>query len=103
LLLLRADVTATKFIAATAMFNFAWNVSQPLFSGIMAELDAKGRAVCMMGAVQTIGIGLGPGVAALFVSGGYGVVLYIGIAAILTSQILVLALILVAGRVSLAH
>ena len=103
LLLLHAEVTATTFIAAAAMFNFAWNVSQPLFSGIMAELDAKGRAVCMMGAVQTIGVGLGPGAAALFVSGGYGVVLYIGIGAILISQILVLTLISLARRASLAR
>jgi predicted MFS family arabinose efflux permease len=97
--LLHGDVSALSFSAAAALFNFAWNVSQPLFSGIMAGLDSKGRAVVMMGAIQTVGVGLGPGLAALFVGeGSFEAVIVIGIAGIAVSQVLVLTLIAKSGR-----
>jgi hypothetical protein len=93
LVLLFDEVSAFEFVVVAAMFNYAWNRSQPLFSGLMAELDAKGRAVVMMGAIQTIGVGIGPGVAALFVGDSLGPVIVIGIVAIALSQVLVLGLI----------
>lgn len=97
--LLHGDVSALAFSVAAALFNFAWNVSQPLFSGIMAGLDSKGRAVVMMGAIQTVGVGLGPGLAALFVGeGSFEAVIVIGIAGIAVSQVLVLTLIAKSGR-----
>ena len=62
LVVLSGDINGLSFGMATMLYIFGWNLTQPYFSGIMAELDPKGRVVVMMGAVQTAGLGLGPGV-----------------------------------------
>lgn len=93
LLVLLGEINGLRFGLATILYLFAWNLTQPYFSGIMAELDPKGRVVVMMGAVQTAGLGLGPGIVGLMIRGGdFFVVSYFGIGLILLSLITVLSL-----------
>jgi predicted MFS family arabinose efflux permease len=47
----------------------AWNFAQPLLSALCCEADPRGRVVCAMGCVQTVGFGLGPAAAALLFDG----------------------------------
>lgn len=63
--LLSGHVVASTLIVAGILFNFAWNLSQPLLSGLCAEADSHGRVVVAMGCIQTIGFGAGPALAAL--------------------------------------
>lgn len=93
LLVLLGEINGLRFGLATILYLFAWNLTQPYFSGIMAELDPKGRVVVMMGAVQTAGLGLGPGIVGPMIRGGdFSVVSYFGIGLILLSLITVLSL-----------
>ena len=93
LVVLLGDIDAVSFGTATICYLFAWNLTQPYFSGIMAELDPKGRVVVMMGAVQTAGLGLGPGVVGMMIrDNDFSVVSILGIALILLSMITVLTL-----------
>lgn len=93
LLVLLGEINGLRFGLATILYLFAWNLTQPYFSGIMAELDPKGRVVVMMGAVQTAGLGLGPGIVGSMIQGGdFSVVSYFGIGLILLSLITVLSL-----------
>jgi predicted MFS family arabinose efflux permease len=64
-LLLRGQVTPAALIVAGLLFNFAWNLAQPLLSGMCADADSHGRVVVAMGCIQTIGFGVGPALAAL--------------------------------------
>jgi len=63
--LLCGHVAAGTLIIAGILFNFAWNLSQPLLSGLCAEADSHGRVVVAMGCIQTVGFGAGPALAAL--------------------------------------
>ena len=93
LVLLLGDINTLSFGMATMCYLFAWNLTQPYFSGIMAELDPKGRVVVMMGAVQTAGLGLGPGVVGMMVrDNDFSVVSILGIVLILLSLITVMSL-----------
>lgn len=64
-LLLLGHVNSWVLTSVGVLSTFAWNFSQPLFSGLCCEADPHGRVVCAMGSVQTVGYGLGPAVAAL--------------------------------------
>jgi hypothetical protein len=64
-LLLRGQVTPAALIVAGLLFNFAWNLAQPLLSGMCAAADSHGRVVVAMGCIQTVGFGVGPALAAL--------------------------------------
>ncbi len=93
LVILSGDIDGLRFGMATMLYLFAWNLTQPYFSGIMAELDPKGRVVVMMGAVQTAGLGLGPGVVGSMIRGSdFSAVSILGIVLILLSMITVLSL-----------
>ena len=93
LVLLLGEINALSFGMATMCYLFAWNLTQPYFSGIMAELDPKGRVVVMMGAVQTAGLGLGPGVVGIMIlDNDFSVVSILGIVLILLSLITVMSL-----------
>ena len=93
LVVLLGDINALSFGTATLCYLFAWNLTQPYFSGIMAELDPKGRVVVMMGAVQTAGLGLGPGVVGMMVrDNDFSVVSILGIVLVLLSLITVMSL-----------
>ena len=93
LMLLLGDINGLRFAMATMLYLFAWNLTQPYFSGIMAELDPKGRVVVMMGAVQTAGLGLGPGVVGSMIrDNDFSIVSILGIILILLSMITVMTL-----------
>ncbi|MDY6948830.1 MAG: MFS transporter [Pseudomonadota bacterium] len=67
--LLHGQVSATALMASGILLNFAWNLAQPLLSGICANADARGRVVVAMGCIQTIGFGVGPALAAVMLRG----------------------------------
>ena len=93
LVVLSGDINGLSFGMATMLYIFGWNLTQPYFSGIMAELDPKGRVVVMMGAVQTAGLGLGPGVVGMMIhNSDFSAVSILGIVLILLSMITILSL-----------
>ena len=93
LVVLSGDINGLSFGMATMLYIFSWNLTQPYFSGIMAELDPKGRVVVMMGAVQTAGLGLGPGVVGMMIhNSDFSAVSILGIVLILLSMITILSL-----------
>ena len=93
LVILLGDIDGLRFGMAAIFYLFAWNLTQPYFSGIMAELDPKGRVVVMMGAVQTAGLGLGPGVVGSMIrDNDFSAVSILGIVLILLSLVTVLTL-----------
>ena len=80
MLMLTTSLGVTGFIVAVMMFNFSWNLCQPYFSGIMSALDPQGRAVVLMGSIQTIGVSIGPFIAALIIMPGeFDAISYLGI------------------------
>lgn len=90
---LLGEVTRLSFAVATMLYIYGWNLTQPYFSGILAELDPKGRAVVMMGAIQTAGFGLGPAaVGMMIVQHNFHAVSYFGLALIAISLVTVLTL-----------
>ncbi len=81
MILLTMELSVTLFYVAVMAFNFSWNLCQPYFSGIMAELDPEGRIVVLMGSLQTVGVAAGPFLAALIISPGHlESISYLGIA-----------------------
>ncbi len=67
--LLHGHVTGTALVAAGILFNFGWNMAQPLLSGVCSDADCRGRVVVAMGCIQTVGFGLGPALTATLLSG----------------------------------
>lgn len=63
--LLQGHVTPTALITSGILLNFAWNLAQPLLSGVCANADSRGRVVVAMGCIQTVGFGVGPALAAM--------------------------------------
>ena len=55
---------ALLFGAAVCLFNFAWNVAQPVYLSVASVYDAEGRLVPQMVASQSCGLALGPFVGA---------------------------------------
>lgn len=99
LLVLLGEITALSFGLATMLYIYGWNLTQPYFSGIMAELDPKGRAVVMMGAIQTAGVGLGPAAVGMMIKGGnFDAVSYFGLFLIAISLLSVLTLLFLKQR-----
>lgn len=91
-LLLRGHVSASVFISSAVLFNAAWNFSMPFLSGLCADADTRGRVVCAMGCIQTVGTGLGPAAAALLLGqGGFSSILWMSVAVLVVSVIVVLA------------
>ncbi len=93
MLMLTTGLTEFEFYCAVMMFNFSWNLCQPYFSGIMAEFDPQGRVVVLMGSIQTIGVAVGPFLAALLImSGGLSRICYLGIACLIGTLITTIVL-----------
>ena len=91
-LALRGHVSAAVFICSAVLFNAAWNFSMPFLSGLCADADCRGRVVCAMGCIQTVGTGLGPAAAALLLGqGGFSPVLWMSFAVLVVSMMVVLA------------
>ncbi len=89
--MLRGHVSPAALMTAGLLFNFAWNLAQPLLSGVCAEADAQGRVVVAMGCIQTVGFGLGPALAALLLRGhDFSPVVWMSTAVLVVSLVIVL-------------
>jgi MFS transporter, DHA1 family, inner membrane transport protein len=93
MVMLVGEVNVMTFIIAVMLFNFSWNLCQPYFSGIMSEVDPQGRVVVLMGSIQTIGVSVGPFIAAFIITpGNLNPISYLGIICVLLSLITALVL-----------
>jgi len=89
--LLHGHVTGVTLVAAGILFNFGWNMAQPLLSGVCSDADCRGRVVVAMGCIQTVGFGLGPALTATLLSGrDFGPALWVSAAVLVLSLIAVL-------------
>lgn len=69
--MLLGELSGLKLLVAAVLLTFAWNVSQPLLSGLCSDADPKGRIVAAMGSIQTFGFGFGPAAAAMLLRNGH--------------------------------
>jgi predicted MFS family arabinose efflux permease len=89
--LLHGHVTGTALVAAGILFNFGWNMAQPLLSGVCSDADCRGRVVVAMGCIQTVGFGFGPALTATLLRGhDFGPSLAVSAAVLIVSLIVVL-------------
>jgi len=89
--LLRGQINGTELIVSGLLFNFAWNLAQPLLSGVCSDADCHGRVVVAMGCIQTVGFGIGPALTATLLRGhDYGLALWSSAAVLVVSLIVVL-------------
>jgi len=89
--LLRGHVSGTELMTAGILFNFAWNMAQPLVSGVCSDADCRGRIVVAMGCIQTVGFGIGPALTATLLHGrDYGAPLWVSGAVLIVSLIVIL-------------
>ncbi|MDA5194436.1 MFS transporter [Govanella unica] len=56
------------YVLACSVFNFAWNYIHPFLLSIMADLDDTGRFMIWTAGLQTLGLAVGPMIAALFIT-----------------------------------
>ncbi len=63
--LLMGAFSASIFLLAVVLFNFANNYGHPYLMGYMAAIDKSGRYVVVSAAMQTGGMALGPFISAL--------------------------------------
>jgi DHA1 family inner membrane transport protein len=90
--LLRGQVSGTELIVSGILFNFAWNLAQPLLSGVCSDADCRGRVVVAMGCIQTVGFGIGPALTATLLRGhDYGAALWTSAAVLVVSLVVVLS------------
>lgn len=99
--LLRGHISGTELIVSGIIFNFAWNLAQPLLSGVCSEADCRGRVVVAMGCIQTVGFGIGPALTATLLRGhDYGPALCTSAVVLIVSLLIVLGGMRVHGRVA---
>jgi predicted MFS family arabinose efflux permease len=97
--LLHGHVTPTALIISGILLNFAWNLAQPLLSGVCANADSRGRVVVAMGCIQTVGFGAGPALAALMLRGqDFSPAIWMSMGVLVTSLIVVVVGIKAQGR-----
>ena len=90
--LLRGQINGTELVVSGLLFNFAWNLAQPLLSGVCSDADCHGRVVVAMGCIQTVGFGIGPALTATLLRGhDYGPALWSSAAVLVVSLAIVLA------------
>ena len=78
-LLLQWKITFITFFIALGVWNFANNFGHPYLLGYLAAIDKSGRYVVVSAAMQTGGMGLGPAIVALLITGAdYDSVLWFG-------------------------
>ena len=79
-ILLQWKITLSTFIVAVCVWNFANNFGHPYLLGYLAAIDKSGRYVVVSAAMQTGGMGLGPAIVALSITGAdYDSVLWFGL------------------------
>jgi predicted MFS family arabinose efflux permease len=64
------QLAAMVYLGGVVLVMFGWNFLQPLLSGMCSDADEKGRVVCAMGSIQSIGMGLGPAAVAPLIAKG---------------------------------
>ena len=97
--LLHGHVTAMTLIVSGILLNFAWNLAQPLLSGVCANADSRGRVVVAMGCIQTVGFGVGPALAAMMLRDqDFSPAIWMSMIVLVTSLIIVIAGIKAQGR-----
>lgn len=90
--LLLGHVTPAALITSGILLNFAWNLAQPLLSGVCANADSRGRVVVAMGCIQTVGFGIGPALAAVMLRGqDFSPAIWMSMSVLVTSLIIVIA------------
>jgi DHA1 family inner membrane transport protein len=91
--LLLGHVSGIVFVISGILFNAAWNFSMPFLSGMCSAADTRGRIVCSMGCIQTVGTGLGPAMAATLLGGrsSFSSVLWVSVAVVVLSMAVILA------------
>jgi DHA1 family inner membrane transport protein len=90
--LLQGQISGWELIVAGLLFNFAWNLAQPLLSGVCSDADCHGRVVVAMGCIQTVGFGIGPALTATLLRGhDYGPALWTSAAVLVVSLFVVLS------------
>ncbi len=89
--LLRGHISGTELIVSGLLFNFAWNLAQPLLSGVCSDADCRGRIVVAMGCIQTVGFGIGPALTATLLRGhDYSVALWTSATVLVVSLLVIL-------------
>ncbi len=89
------NITDLTFLLAVCIWNFAINFSHPFLLGYMSSIDKSGRCVVVSAALQTSGMGIGPALASIVISGPmYFNVLLLGLGCFLLTVILFLPIIL---------
>ncbi|HLZ97364.1 MAG TPA: MFS transporter [Steroidobacteraceae bacterium] len=90
--MLHGHVTGVQLITAGILFNFGWNLAQPLLSGVCSDADCRGRVVVAMGCIQTVGFGIGPALAAVILRGhDFAPSLWMSAAIVVVSLVIVIA------------
>lgn len=69
LMVLVGNMGGTMFLAGMVLLAFAWNVVIPFQLGILAGIDASGKALALAATVTGIGLALGPGAGAMVLDG----------------------------------
>jgi MFS transporter, DHA1 family, inner membrane transport protein len=101
--LLLGHVTPTALISSGILLNFAWNLAQPLLSGVCANADSRGRVIVAMGCIQTVGFGMGPALAAVMLRGqDFSPAIWMSMIVLVTSLIIVIAGVRAQGRRAMA-
>lgn len=85
------------FIAAVSLFCVGWYIYVPYQFGLLAAVDRDGRPLMLLNAVAGLGAGLGPAIAASWLTDGFGIV-YLLCIAFLLAAIFSHMVVLVAGR-----
>ena len=90
--LLQGQISGTGLIVSGLLFNFGWNLAQPLLSGVCSDADCHGRVVVAMGCIQTVGFGIGPALTATLLHGhDYGPALWTSAGVLVVSLVVVLS------------
>ena len=70
MLYLRGPQLVVGYTIGTCVYNFAWNMTHPFLLATYASFDRTGRVVVYATALQTIGMAIGPAVAAAMIHAG---------------------------------
>ncbi|MEJ2531977.1 MAG: MFS transporter [Halioglobus sp.] len=99
LAMLTSGMSFTTYVLAVAIYNFVWNFSLAFQYAAVNAVDPGGRGVAAAPAFHGAGVAVGPAFAALFVTAtSLGAVNIVGAIGAVTSLLLFIAAIALAGR-----
>ena len=67
-LMLSVSREVAVYVAAVALYNFAWNYSLAYQYAVVASVDESGRGIAITPAFHAVGAAIGPGIAGLLIS-----------------------------------